>query len=273
MSAGTASSCRRIWSRGLIRATTPTTPHLGGCCAASTTPPTPLASCWTPGGRRASRSRGGPGWRGAGRQRHGEGVEPVGDEGVVPAQRDQLDQASVPEQPVGRVVGGLIELAGPGELAGHGVDRPLVVGLERRILTPADGVYHQVGHPVLARHPGGRPPLELRLPAGTHGDDGKLAQPPLDRRLKPQLAAQRAEPPAYARGVYEGIERADQAALRVHQLAAPRADDSVPHSLAVGVKVVITKIRKSAHGTTLVTATGTGPAGRCRSGAVAAVNR
>src|SRR6266568_513235 len=95
------------------------------------------------------------------RERHGEGVEQVGDQRVVAAERDELDHALVAEQPAGRVVAALVELPGLGELARDGVDDALVVGLERRLVAAADRLDGGTGHAVLARHPGMRPPLEL----------------------------------------------------------------------------------------------------------------
>src|ERR1700722_15486106 len=51
--------------------------------------------------------------------------------------------------------------------------------------------------------------------------------------------------------VDEGVERPDQAALFVDQLAAAGADDAVPHLAAVVVEIVIAQIRKSGHAGTV----------------------
>src|SRR6202034_1314333 len=106
--------------------------------------------------------------------------------------------AGVPEQALSRGEGTVAELAVGGELPCHRVDDPLVFGFERGIFSPGDGVHHLAGHAVLAGHAGVRPPLELGLPPGAHGDDRDLAQPALDRGLEPQDPPERAQPPAGA---------------------------------------------------------------------------
>jgi hypothetical protein len=107
---------------------------------------------------------------------------------------------------------------------------------------------------VLAGHAGVRPPFELGFPARAYGNDGDLRQPALDRRLEPENAAQRGEVPPNLGRVDKRIERAGQRALVVDQRRPPRADDTVPHLLAGVVQFVAAKIRKAAHGTTIVRA-------------------
>src|ERR1039457_7067108 len=191
--------------------------------------------------------RAAPGWRGSCWKRDGEGIQQERDKGVVPAQRHQLHHSGVTEEPLGLVVGILVKLAGLGELPGGGVDRPLVVGFEGRLLAVADGVDDRAGHAVLTGHPGMRPPLALRLPARADGDDGDLRQPSLDRGAEPELPAQRAQVPAGLRRVHEGVERPGQPPGGVHELTCPRADDAVPHRLAAGIEVVMAQVRKAAH--------------------------
>src|SRR5260221_106772 len=144
--------------------------------------PCPCRECdWC---RRAAVSDGVPYRCRAWWQRHREGVEQVRDERVVAAERNQLDHALLAKQPLGGVVCLLTELACAGELARHGVDGALVVGIERWVIPAADGIDDSVAHPVLAGHPGVRPPLEFGLPGGAHGDDRQLAQAAHDRCVR-----------------------------------------------------------------------------------------
>jgi hypothetical protein len=91
---------------------------------------------------------------------------------------------------VGGLAGLLVQAARVTELAGHRVDGPFVVRLERRILAAPDRVHHRAGDAVLARHGRVRPPLEFRLPPRADRDDRDLGQPPLDRRTEPELRAE-----------------------------------------------------------------------------------
>jgi len=61
--------------------------------------------------------------------------------------------------------------------------------------------------------------------------------------------------------MHEGVERPDQLAVGVDQVAAPGTDDGVPHRPAVGVEIVIAEIRNAAgHSKTILVAP-PGPAG------------
>ena len=94
----------------------------------------------------------------------------------------------------------LVQAARVTELAGHRVDGPFVVRLERRILAAPDRVHHRAGDAVLARHRRVRPPLELRLPPRADRDDGDLRQPPLidvpNRSVAPSEDSRRPAPGA-----------------------------------------------------------------------------
>src|SRR5258708_4200847 len=188
-----------------------------------------------------------PGGLGAGRQRNGERIEQERDEGVVAAQRDQLDHAGVAEQGAGGVVAGLADLPGTCQLAGNGVDGALVVRLEGRLIAPPDSIDRAVGHALVPCDPRVRPPLELGLPPAPDRDDRHFSQPSLDRRAEPQGSAERTQAPADAGRVQERVERPGQPATPGDKLATSSTDDLVPDVLARGVEVVTAQLWQAGH--------------------------
>ena len=92
-----------------------------------------------------------------------------------------------------------------------------------------------------------RPPLELRLPVRSDGDDRELEEPALDRDPEPKVRTEVCGAPADLRRVHPRVERAAKPSLLVDDGGRPRRDDLIPEGLAGFVEVVAAEGRKSAH--------------------------
>src|SRR5215472_1157605 len=147
------------------------------------------------------------------RQWHRKGIQQVRNQGVVAAQRHQLDDALLPEEAASCVEAGLADLSDGGEFAGHRIDGALVVSVKGWLLALPDRIDDGVGDAVLAGHTRVRPPLEFRFPASPDGDDRDFAEPALDGGVEAQDRAKRSESSPYLRRTDERVEWADQGAV------------------------------------------------------------